>query len=243
MSDSPADLRKEDLVDVLIQMIRGQRANDAISVIDAHEDSTAAGAALNSTVKKLYRHYHDVTSMITAGEMGLAYCLRKAALESDDGKTRALKKLGKVIAFNTAANCWPGWGDAGIVVEEAQIKAGIKLANESRDLVMELALGPHEQGTAHWLVGALALAVGRFVAARVAFEQAEQVFLTDDATSCCALMARGYVALAQKLDPHSRVEGADRLSEILERLRAQGSKDATFFADQLVTANRVLAEK
>jgi hypothetical protein len=240
MADSPADVRKEDLVEVLIQLIRGQRANDAISVIDAHEDPTAVGSAFNSTVKNLYRRYHDVTSMIAAGDMGLAYCLSKAALESDDDKRRELKKLGKVIAFNTAANCWPGWGDAGIVVEEAQIEAGIKLATQSRDLVLELALEPRKQGTAHWLVGALELAAGRSVVARVAFERAEQAFLTDDTTACSVLMARGYVALARKADPSSHVEGADMLSEILERLRADGSKEAIFFADQLVTADRVL---
>jgi cytochrome c-type biogenesis protein CcmH/NrfG len=120
------------------------------------------------------------------------------------------------------------------------VSAGIKMANESRDLVEELALGPREQGTAQWLVGALELAVGRFDAARVAFEQAERAFLTDDAASTCALMAHGYVALACKADPQSRAEGKEALREALGRLRAQGSKEAIFFADQLSTADRVL---
>jgi hypothetical protein len=114
---------------------------------------------------------------------------------------------------------------------------------QSRDLVQELALGPREQGTAHWLVGALELAAGRFGAARVAFEQAEQVFLTANATALYALMARGYIALARKADPQSLTEGVNMLSKTLERLRAEGSKDAIFFADQLATADRVLLEK
>ena len=242
MSDSLADLRKEALVDSLIQMIRSRRVSDAISVIDSHEDPTAVGSALNSIVKKLYREYSDVTDMIVAGNVGLDYCLRKSAAESNEDKIRELKKLGKIIAFNTAANCWPGWGDPGIIIEEAHLRDGIKLANQSRDLVQELALGPREQGTAHWLVGALELAAGRFGAARVAFEQAEQVFLTANATSL-ALMVRGYIALARKADPQSRPEGVDMLSETLARLRAEGSKDAIFFADQLATADRVLLEK
>jgi hypothetical protein len=243
MSYSLANVGKEDLVDGLVQMIKGQRVGDAISVIDAQEDPTAVGSALNSVVRKLYRDYNDVTNMIVAGELGLAYCLRESALESDQDKIRELKKLGKVIAFNTAANCWPGWGDAGIRIEEAHIRAGMKIANEHRDLVQELALGPREQGGAHWLVGALELAAARFDAARVAFEQAELAFLTDDAMPAYALMARGYVALARKADPQSRAQGKDALRETLERLRAEGSKEALFFADQLATADCLLVEE
>jgi len=243
MSDSLPDLRKEALVDSLIQMIRSRRVSDAISVIDSHEDPTAIGSALNSVVKKLYREYSDVTDMIVAGNIGLDYCLRKSAAESSEDKIRELKKLGKIIAFNTAANCWPGWGDPGIVIEEAHLRDGIKLATQSRDLVQELALEPREQGTAHWLVGALELAAGRFGAARVAFEQAEQISLTANATSSYAVMARGYIALALKADPQSRTEGMNMLSETLARLRTEGSKDAIFFADQLATADRVLLEK
>ena len=243
MSDSFADPRKEALVDSLIRIIRNRPVSDAISVLDSHEDPAAVGSALNSIVKKLYREYSDVTDMIVAGNLGLDYCLRKSAAESNEGKKRELKKLGKIIAFNTAANCWPGWGDPGIIIEEAHLTEGIKLATKSRDLVQELGREPREQGTAHWLVGALELAAGRYDAARVAFEQAEQVFPTANTASVYALLARGYIALALKAGPESRPEGLNMLSETLARLRAEGSKDAIFFADQLATADRVLLEK
>ena len=121
--------------------------------------------------------------MIVAGNLGLDYCLRKSAAESNEDKKRELKKLGRIIAFNTAANCWPGWGDPGIIIEEVHLIDGIKVATQSRDLVQELGSEPREQGTAHWLIGALELADGRYSAARVAFEQAEQVFLTASAMS------------------------------------------------------------
>jgi hypothetical protein len=240
MSDPIADPRKEHLVDSLVQMIRSRLVSDVVSLIDARADPIATVSALNSTVQKLYREYNDVTNMIVAGNLGLGYFLRRSTLESDQGKVRELKKLGKVIAFNTAANCWPGWGDPGIVIEEAHIRAGIKMANESRDLVEELAFGARELGNAHWLVGALELAAGRFDAARVAFEQAERVSLVQDATSTYTLMARGYVELARKAGPQSRAQGKEALRETLDRLRVQGSKEAIFFADQLSTADRVL---
>jgi hypothetical protein len=231
---------QEDLAEILIPMIRNGRVGDAIRLIDLYEDPITMGGALGTVVRKLYQGSQDVTNMIAAGDLGLAYCLRKAALESDRDKTRELKKLGKMIAFNTAANCWPGWADADVVIEEAHIRAGIKLAAQCRNLMQELALAPREQGGAHWLVGALELAGGGFEVARASFEQAEHWFLTDDHLLPYALMARGYMALARKADPRSRQEGADALIEVLDRLRAEGSKDAVFFADQLGTAERVL---
>jgi cytochrome c-type biogenesis protein CcmH/NrfG len=82
------------------------------------------------------------------------------------------------------------------------------------------------------------LAAGEFDLALAAFRQAEQSFLAGDETK--SLMAHGYIALARKADPRSRVEGAEALNEALERLRVNGSKEALFFADQLATADRVL---
>ena len=249
MSESVAHLQDEKLLEKLVEdlvaMMRGGRLSDAMAVVEAHADPRAMAAALGSAVKTMYRRHHDVTRMIVAGEIGLAYCLRQAARAADDDTARQLKQTGRAIAFNTAANCWPGWGDAGIVIERAHIAAGLQLAIESRALVQELGLAPRAQGTAHWLVGALELAAGRLDAAYAAFAQAEQVALAADATSsdalaASALMARGYMALARKADPQSCAEGADRLGEIVGRLRAAGSKEALFFADQLATADRVL---
>ena len=140
MSDSLPDLTKEALVDRFIEAIRRRRVSDAISVIDSHEDAIAVGSAVSSVVKKLYREYGDVTGMIAAGNVGLDYCRRKSAAESKEDKIRELKQLGRIIAFNTAANCWPGWGDPGIIIEEAHLRDGIKLATESQHLVQELAL-------------------------------------------------------------------------------------------------------
>lgn len=240
---SIAGLQNDDLVDLLGQLTRTYPISEVRPAIDAYEDPIAMGSALNALVRKLYRESKDVATMIAVGDMGLAYCLKKAQLESDEGKIRELKKLGQVIGFSTAVNCWPGWADAGIVIEEAHMRAGAEIAGRCCELVQELALAPRERGGAHWLVGALELALRRFSSARAAFERAEQIFLTDDATFPYALMARGYIALVQKADPQSQEVGAVLLDEALERLRAEGSKDAIFFADQLTTADRVLIGK
>ncbi|HLK69457.1 MAG TPA: hypothetical protein VKU19_38765 [Bryobacteraceae bacterium] len=234
------DLLKENPDDVLIQMIQDSRLSDLTLAIEAHEDPIAMGSAFASAVRRLYREYSDVSNMLVAGGTGLTYCLSKASRESDHLRARELKKLGRVIAFNTAVNCWPGWGDDGIVIEEAHISAGIQIATECLSLVQELALTPREQGGAHWLIGALQLAAGRFGVARMEFEEARQIYLRDESISSYALMADGYIALAAKADPQSGPDGVDALSMALDRLRSEGSKDATFFAAQIATADRVL---
>lgn len=243
MSVVCADSGKENLADVLMRMIRSHCLSEVTSTIDTYEDPIAVGSAFQSAMKRLYREHQDVTNMLVAGEMGLVYCLKKAALETDQKKAWELRKLGQAIAFNTAVNCWPGWGDAGVAIDGAHLTAAIKIAAECLNLTQELALKPRAQGTAHWLIGALELAAGRFGTARAAFEQAERMFLADETASSQALMARGYIALARKADPLSRPEGANALNIALDQLRLEGSKDAIFFADQIDRADHLLLEK
>jgi len=243
MSVLPPDVNIDDLVVVLVQMIRTNRRSELASKIDAHPDPGTIGSAFNSSIKKLYREYKDVPHMLVAGEAGVAYCLNRANLESDPNKATELQKLARAIAYNTAVNCWPGWGDADIVIDESNINAGIKIAQQCLDLTQQLALGPRALGGAHWLIGTLELAAHRFDAARVEFEHAERIYHYDESLPAYVLMARGYLALTGKADPHSRSENAETLTQALDRLRADGSKDAIFFADQIATANRLLFEE
>jgi hypothetical protein len=238
MSEPPADRATEDLVDRLVQLLHQGRGSEVPSIVGAQRDPLATAAAFNATVKCLYRRHHDVVTMIIAGTLGLAYCHDQAALVPD--KAMELKMLGKAIAFNTAVNCWPGWGDAGIVITGAEISRGLQLALASRDLVRELALGPRERGTADWLVGALELAAGHPAAAGEAFARAEAAFTAADPAAPQVLLAQGYGALACKAQPQSRAQGAALLEDIVNRLRLAGSKEAAFFAGQLVTADKLL---
>jgi hypothetical protein len=113
------------------------------------------------------------------------------------------------------------------------------LAGICRDLVHELRLGHMEAGNAHWLVGALKLAAGRPVDALSEFQRAEQAF-EQAGHPAYGLMARGYVAPARKAQSRSAAAGARDLVEVLKQLRDEGSKDAVFFADQLVVADQIL---
>jgi hypothetical protein len=56
-------------------------------------------------------------------------------------------------------------------------------------------------------------------------------------------MARGYSALAEKALPESHLRGSESLAAILRSLRAMESSEAKFFADQLVTADRIFSSR
>jgi hypothetical protein len=125
------------------------------------------------------------------------------------------------------------------VIEMAQIDAGLEMATVCLELVLELGLSPMKQGNAHWLVGSLDLAAGRFAKALVAFERAAMAYRPAQEPAY-VLPAQGYGAIARKAVPASRTQGAHQLSQVLRQLRTDGSKNAAFFAEQLVTAERLL---
>jgi len=216
-----------------------QGIEQAVSVITSCGDPVEAGAAFAALGKALYRDRKDMTAMIAVGEAGVTFCLQEARTAVDAAATATLKKRARGIAFNTAANCWPGWGDDSIRIDKNHLQSGLALAGICRDLVNELQLGQKALGGADWLIGALKLAAGRPSEASGDFERARRAFEVGG-DAAYELMARGYVALARKADPISAAAGTHEFSTALQELSKEGSKDALFFAEQLVVAERTL---
>jgi tetratricopeptide (TPR) repeat protein len=233
------DPKRDALVAAALGAFDAQAIDQAVSVITSCGDPLAAGAAFAALGKILYRDRKDVTAMIALGEAGVAFCLQEAGSAVDAATAATLKKRARGIAYNTAANCWPGWGDDGIRIDKNHLRSGLALAGTCRDLVDELQLGQEALGKADWLIGALKLAAGRADEALEDFERARRAFEAGgNATG--ELMARGYVALARKADPISAAVGAGDFATVLQALRNEGSKDSLFFAEQLVVAERIL---
>ena len=233
------DPRQDALVARALSALDANDIAQAVSVITSCGDPVEAGAAFAALGKVLYRDRKDVTAMIAIGEAGIAFCLQQAASAVDAATAAKLKKRARGIAFNTAANCWPGWGDDGIRIDRHHLQSGLALADTCRDLVDELQLGHEALGKAHWLIGALKLAAGR---ANEALEDFERARRASEAGGDAAgeLMARGYIALARKADPISATVGAQEFATALQELRKDGSKASRFFAEQLVVAERIL---
>jgi hypothetical protein len=181
--------------------------------------------------------------MLALGRAGIDYQLRQAERFAADDAARAvrLRTAAKTLAFNVAANCWPGWGDEGVVIADAQIEEGLRLAKLSLGLVQELALGPRQLGNAFWLVGALDLAANRIDAAVTSFDRARAYSLSNG-DRAGVLLADGYRAIA--LGMAAVGEGADaELDDVVSQLQQIGSDNAKFFASQLRTAARILRDR
>ena len=203
-------------------------------------DPLSAIAGYAEQIRSLYRNERDIPQMLACGKEGIAHHLKlaDALAEGQPELALKLKAAAKALAFNVAANCWPGWGDEGVSIDDAHIEEAIPLAELSTKLVEELGLGPQQLGTGFWLVGALHLAAGRRSAALSAFETSHRAFAANGDTLETQLVD-GYVAIANGA---SEEGAAPRLHGVVSALKQAGSDKAKFFRAELETAERILGE-
>lgn len=211
--------------------------------LEQDSDAAKVGGYYAELTKILYARNKDVRSMLAVGRAGIDFQLRQAERVAADDPALAIARrtAARTLAFNVAANCWPGWGDDGVVIAAADIEEGLQLANLSLQLAQELALGQRPRGTASWLVGALDLAAGRTDAAMASFDRA-RAFYESAGEQAQVLLVDGYRAIA--LSATAVGEGPDvRLDDVVGRLQQDGTQQAKFFADQLRTAARILRDR
>jgi hypothetical protein len=137
----------------LLALVQAGKVVDAITIVEAIPNPMDASVAFIELARQVYRELQDVSSMIALANAGTQFALLKAAPTGNSSDAEELRKYAKTLAFNTAANCWPGWGDAGIDIKEDHLQAGLKLTLLCRDLVAELNLGHKQRGNSHWLIG------------------------------------------------------------------------------------------
>ena len=229
-------------VDFALESIQGGDLSSAISRVESDDAVEQVSADYTQLIKILYGEHKDVTNMAAVGKAAVSYHLRQSELERDVAAAVKLKTAAKRMAYNVAANCWPGWGDEGVVIEAAHIDVGLELAMLSLRLVEELGQGPRQLGTAHWLVGAFQLVAGRLDASLSSFGQARDAYASIGETTS-VLLVDGYRAIAHRQAPDRADHGALELDEAIDRLMTDGSKQARAFADQLRTAARVLDDR
>ena len=211
----------------------------AAAAITATADPDAALEALARLCRRAYHDLKSVSRMTALAWETVGFGLKCAAASADHESANRYRSRARAIAYNAGANCWPGWGDA-VEIQPADIAEGLKLAEQSFELVGALGLGDKATGTSLWLVGALQMAAGNSSTAIAQFRRAEEAFQAAQ-LPVPAAMARGYAALAEKALPESHLKGAESLAATLRSLRGMESKEAQFFADQLLTADRIFS--
>jgi hypothetical protein len=225
----------------VFDLLAAGKVSAAVAAITAIADTPAAMEALAHLCQRAYRDLKSVPTMTALAWEAVAFGLKCAATSTDPESADRYKGRARAIAYNAGANCWPGWGDA-VEIKPADIAEGLKLAERSYELVGELGLGGKAIGTSLWLVGALEMAAECLSTAITQFRRAEAAFQAAQ-LPVPAAMARGYVALVEKALPESPLRGAESLATILRSLRGMESREAQFFAEQLLTADRIFSAR
>lgn len=213
----------------------------ACEAIESNADAMTVAQVYADAAQRAYREQKSVATMSALAIAGVNYCRRAAAAAErrGDATTRNLKEKAKAIAYNMAANSWPGWGDAGITINRTDLANALHAAAASLRLVEELGLGGNQIGNAHWLIGALHLAAGAHDAAVAAFEKSRAGFAAAGAEEA-VLLAEGFRALARKAQPDTRAAGAEETAGVLAALQRKATDDAAVYAGQIETAERIL---
>jgi hypothetical protein len=216
--------------------------------LDRAFEMLASGADLLTTLNAhgkladwLYNARKDPGSMLLCGNAGVRLGLEHAErrIASGDARDRDVESATQILANNIAANCWPGWGDEGVVSTSDHVRDGLALAQTSLSL-LQSSNPTHEQlANAHWLIGALQFSAAESEAALTSFDIAEKAHI-DAENRAGALMSRGYRFIVLKRSPSTAEAAAAELDAVVTALLEDGSNPARFFASQLRTADALL---
>jgi hypothetical protein len=108
----------------LLALVQTGKVAEAISIVEAIPNPMEASVAFIELSRQAYRELHDISSMVALGNAGTQFALSKAASSEDSADADKLRRSAKILAFNTAANCWPGWGDISLDIKRGSSASG-----------------------------------------------------------------------------------------------------------------------
>jgi hypothetical protein len=176
------------------------------------------------------RQSGDLGALISAAAVAADAIERRVGVGAvlSDSDQQALLAV-KRFTYNAAADCWPGWSGSDEAADPRHLEAAFVLAQRSLGLVRRLVLGPLQEGTGVWLVGAFELALGKRAEASATFAAARDLFLVAKAPGL-ALLTEGYLVIAG---------GGEDLESVCARIAGGGFEDGGEWVEQLRTASKV----
>lgn len=158
--------------------------------------------------------------------------------ERHPAQARDYKRAALPIAYNLAANTWPGWGapDGEVVVRDHHRRLGLEAARLDVRLSAEVAPTAQRRFNSQWLLGAHLVADGAYADAVAAFE-AGQALAIEANLEQSATVAQGWIHLANTL---AGTDEREALAVIEAKLIEQGG-DGPFYARQFAAAYAVFA--
>jgi hypothetical protein len=204
----------------------------AIEFLNQQGETLTILDTYNDLLLHFYNEAKNVPVMVIAACAGIQYGLLRAAV--DLAQAAEIKGRVKSIAYNLAANTWPGWDDPGITISPAEMVIGMQAARANLRLALELERGDLPMSRAYWLLGAQLIAAQQFDSAKNAFIDAAR-FAAAAGEEAESLLAKGFGALVDML------QGGDETA--LQTIKTELIKlqDGSFFAGQIETARRVFS--
>ena len=211
----------------------------AVEIMTRAADPMTVARRYADVTRELYKQ-RDLPAFVAVSRQGIEYLLSRAAeaAQTDPANADELRGAAKTLAYNLAANTWPGWNDPRIVITAADLAAGMEAARLNLRLAQELKRGAEPMFNAHWMIGAMELARGNTAEALQAYEQARRIAV-EAKLRAYELLAAGSMAIAKIAGKQDRSAAERELDGVRQALISEKLTDGKFYADQLETACQV----
>ncbi len=192
----------------------------------------------DQAVRDLYWLEKGAKSLVLVGQSGINFCLSQAQKieDTDEALAKDLKSQAKTIAYNVAANSWPGWGDDGVTISTQDIEAGLAAAKLNLSLAFVLSKPNDKISAAYWLLSAQQLASSAFQDAVASILQSD-VYAKKSSDNIQLAFNEGYRGLIL-LASGDKAVGQSAFDSGIGRLTALATEDAKGYIGQLETAKR-----
>lgn len=194
----------------------------------APESMRAANYILSRTFD---RGVKDMDAYTYLAKLLLQHTLNLA--ERHPAQALDYKRAALPIAYNLAANTWPGWGtpDDPVPVGDRHRRLGLEAARLDATLAAEVAPTAQRRFNGQWILGAHLIADGAYADAVTTFETGQAIALEAN-LDLSATMAQGWIHLANTL------AGADEMAAlaVIEAKLVEQGGDGPFYARQYAAA-------
>jgi hypothetical protein len=242
MNEDPKKALQEAMAKIMAeakQVLADKGPDATIEFIQGQDELGKIVNSYNNLIFELYNKEKNLEWLVPIANAGIKYCLDKARELADENAELAnrLKMFAKVFSANLASFTWPGWGEEGITVTDADLTAGLQAAKLNLRLVEELGSDPAQLSNSYWSLGAHHLAAKGYDKAIESFKlAAEQARVAEKKDS--ELMSSGYTAMAKILEGDDAQTDFD---EAVGALKELGTDDANFYAQQLQDVLKVFS--
>lgn len=234
-ADDKDDANRKEIFNNTKSLLISSDSYQATGFINSLGEPDSVAEYYSFLVERFYWQEKNLPNVIILAQGGIHYCLLKSAELRMDQPEQAmkLKKKARVISYNLASFCWPGWVEEGINIGHENIITGLDAAMLNIRLVKELNEGNLEHAYAYWIYGAQLLALQKYDEAIGAFRLSGE-YAADENDRLNKLLAEGYVAITKIASGDS--DGRKLLGDTIEALNKMDNDDARYFIGQFNTA-------